>query len=141
MYKKTVTYTDYNDNERTEDFYFSFTKAELLDKQMSVAGGYATVIDNIAKTKDLPAMIKIFKELVMEAYGVKSDDGRRFVKSEELTREFMETPAFSEIYMGLVTDDEAAAEFINKVFPSSLVAEIEKAKKENPTVSNIPSKT
>lgn len=141
MYKKTVTYTDYNDNERTEDFYFSFTKAELLDKQMSVAGGYATVIDNIAKTKDLPAMIKIFKELVMEAYGVKSDDGRRFVKSEELTREFMETPAFSEIYMGLVTDDKAAAEFINKVFPSSLVAEIEKAKKENPTVSNIPSKT
>ncbi len=141
MYKKTVTYTDYNDNERTEDFYFSFTKAELLDKQMSVAGGYATVIDNIAKTKDLPAMIKIFKELVMEAYGVKSDDGRRFIKSEELTREFMETPAFSEIYMGLVTDDKAAAEFINKVFPSTLVAEIEKAKKENPTVSNIPSKT
>lgn len=141
MYKKTVTYTDYNDNERTEDFYFSFTKAELLDKQMGVAGGYAAVIDNIAKTKDLPAMIKIFKELVMEGYGVKSDDGRRFVKSEELTREFMETPAFSEIYMGLVTDDKAAAEFINKAFPSTLIAEIEKVKKENPTVSNIPSKT
>ena len=141
MYKKTVTYEDYNGVERTEDFFFNLTKAELTEMQVSVAGGYAAMIDNIAKAKDTAAMINIFKELIIKSYGIKSDDGRRFIKRPELTQEFMDTPAFSATYMDLVTDDKAAAEFINKVIPKSLAAEVEKLKNENPTVSNIPAKT
>lgn len=117
MLKKTITYTDYNDQEVTEDFYFNLTKAELLDMEMTTAGGMAEMIDSIVKAKDTVSIVNVFKELIRKSYGKKSPDGKRFMKSEELFREFSETEAYSQIYMELATDADAAAAFVNGVIP------------------------
>lgn len=126
MYKKTITYEDYNGETRTEDFYFNFNKAELVEMELSTAGGLTNLITKITNAKDGPTIIKIFKKLVLDAYGERSDDGRRFIKSKELSEAFSQTPAYSEIFMELSTDDEAAAKFINGIIPADLAAEVAK---------------
>ncbi len=120
MYKKTLTYTDFNGVERTEDFYFNFTKAELMDMQFSKDGGLLETIKKIINAKDTNALIALFKETVIKAYGVKSEDGRRFIKNDQIREDFMATEAYSDIYLELATDSDAAADFINKVLPAGL---------------------
>ena len=120
MLKKTITYTDYDGNERKEDFYFNLNKAEIMEMEMSTAGGMAESIQKIVDAKDTPAIIRVFKDLVLKAYGVKSDDGRRFVKSKELSEEFAQTEAYSQIFMELATDADAAAKFVNGIVPADL---------------------
>ena len=131
MYKITETYTDYDDNQRTEDFYFNYSEAELADMQFSVPGGLAGMIDKIIKTNDMPELVKLFRELIQKAYGEKSNDGRRFMKSPELTKEFTETVAYSQIYIRLATDSKAAQEFINKVVPKSMKDKMQQANQQN----------
>lgn len=131
MYKITETYTDYDDNQRTEDFYFNYSEAELADLQFSVSGGLAGMIDKIIKTNDMPKLVELFRELIQEAYGEKSNDGRRFMKSPELKKEFTETVAYSQIYMRLATDSKAAQEFINKVVPKSMKDKMQQANQQN----------
>ena len=123
MYKKTVTYTDFNGVERTEDFYFHFTKAELMDLNLSTEGGLLEIIKTIVKAKDTPELVKLFKKTILLAYGIKSEDGRRFKKSDEIREDFMSTEAYSEIYMELATDADEAARFINGVLPADLVTQ------------------
>ena len=130
MYKKTITYTDYNDVQRTEDFYFSLSEAEITEMQLGVEGGYAAMIEKIIKAQDTPALIKIFKELLLKSYGIKSDDGRRFIKSEKLSEEFTQTPAYSELYMMLATDDKQASAFIKNIMPAKLVAKANELEKQ-----------
>ena len=120
MLKLTETYTDYNGVERTEDFYFNLTKAEIMEMEMGTTGGFAEMIQRIIDAKDAPSIIKIFKDLVLKAYGQKSPDGRRFIKSEELSTEFAQTEAYSNIFMRLATDDKAAANFVNGIIPSDI---------------------
>ena len=91
MLKKEITYIDYNGVERTETFHFNLSKAELMDMEMSVTGGFGEMVNRIISTKDVPALMDIFKDLIRRAYGVKSADGRRFMKSKELTDEFVQT--------------------------------------------------
>ena len=117
MLKKTITYTDYNGVERTEDFYFNLTKAELMEMEIGTTGGMADMIKRIIDAKDAPAIIKIFKELVLKAYGEKSADGKRFVKSEEISNGFAQTEAYSQLFMELATDADAAAAFVNGIIP------------------------
>lgn len=117
MLKKTITYTDYNGNERTEDFYFNLTKSELAEAQFSVEGGYKEKLEQIVKSKDQSSIIKAFKELVLKAYGEKSDDGRRFMKSKEISDNFACTEAYDIIFMELATDAEKASEFVNGIMP------------------------
>ena len=131
MYKITETYIDYDDNQRTEDFYFNYSEAELADLQFSVPGGLAGMIDKIIKTNDMPKLVELFRELIQKAYGEKSNDGRRFMKSPELTKEFTETVAYSQIYMRLATDSKAAQEFINKVVPKSMKDKMQQANQQN----------
>lgn len=118
MLKKTITYTDYNGVERTEDFYFNLTKAELMEMEIGTTGGMADTIKKIVDAKDAPAIIKIFKELVLKAYGEKSADGKRFVKSEEISNGFAQTEAYSQLFMELATDADAAAAFVNGIIPN-----------------------
>lgn len=118
MLKKTITYTDYNGVERTEDFYFNLTKAELMEMEIGTTGGMADMIKRIIDAKDAPAIIKIFKELVLKAYGEKSADGKRFVKSEEISNSFAQTEAYSQLFMELATDADAAAAFVNGIIPN-----------------------
>ena len=118
MLKKTIAYTDYNGVERTEDFYFNLTKAELMEMEMSTTGGLAEMIDRIVKAQDGPAIIKVFKDLVLKAYGEKSPDGKRFVKSDEIAIAFAQTEAYSQLFMELATDPDAAAAFVNGIVPA-----------------------
>lgn len=120
MYKETITFTDYFGVERTEDFYFNLTKTELAEMQLSVNGGYASMLDRIVKAKDVPSLSKIFKEIILKSYGVKSDDGRRFIKNEQISEEFTQTAAYDQLYMKLITDDEFAATFCNGILPDGL---------------------
>ena len=117
MLKKTITYTDYNDVERTEDFYFNLTKAEIMEMELTTVGGLSAMIEKIVAAKDGPTIIKTFKDLVLKAYGEKSADGRRFIKSPEIAEAFSQTEAYSQIFMELATDDEAAAKFVNGIIP------------------------
>lgn len=120
MIKKTITYTDYSGNERTEDFYFNLSKAEVMEMEMSTTGGLAEMIQKIVAAQDSPAIIKIFKELVLKAYGEKSPDGKRFIKSEELSTSFSQTEAYSQLFMELATDADAAAKFVNGILPADM---------------------
>lgn len=134
MIKKTVTYTDYNGEQRTETFYFHYTEAEILDMEMSEEGSFADRIQRIIDAKDKTALMKLIKKFVIDAYGVKSEDGKRFMKNNELKTAFLECPAYSDIFMEMVTNDEIAAEFVNGVIPSTMkdrVAKLSNGKSTN----------
>ncbi len=124
MLKKTIAYTDYNGVERTEDFYFNLSKAELMEMELGTTGGYTEVLKGIINAKDTPSLIKIFKDLVLRAYGEKSVDGKRFIKSEELSEAFSQTEAYSTLFMELATDDKAASDFVNGIMPADLAKEV-----------------
>lgn len=130
MLKKTITYTDYNDVERTEDFYFNLSKAELMEMEMGTDGGLSEMINKIIATKDAPKVIQIFKKIVLMAYGEKSADGKRFIKSDEMREAFSQTEAYSNLFMELAMDENAAADFINGIVP----------KFENPNAIPAPAK-
>ena len=122
MLKKTITYTDYNGTERTEDFYFNLTKAEILEMELSTEGGLQQMIEKIIAAQDMPALSKYFKQIILISYGEKSPDGKRFIKNEKLREEFSQTEAFSQLYVDLATDDKIAADFINGVIPQEAAA-------------------
>jgi hypothetical protein len=119
MLKKTITYRDYNGVERKEDFYFNLTQAELTEMQMSVNGGLTEMINKLVSTQDAPAIIKVFKNLILKSYGEKSLDGKKFVKSEEISTAFLQTEAYSNLFMELATDADKAAEFFNGIIPTN----------------------
>lgn len=119
MYKKTLTYTDYNGESRTEDFYFNLNKAEIIDMQLSINGGFDSYIKKISAEQDTSKLIKLFKDLILRSYGEKSLDGKRFIKDMEKTIEFTQTEAFSDYYIMLATDANEAVAFIKGIFPSS----------------------
>lgn len=118
MIKKTITYTDYNGNHRTESFWFNLTKAEVTRMEMSVQGGMAEMIDRIIDAQDAPSLISTFETMIQKSYGVKTPDGRGFVKRPEDLEAFMATEAYSELFMELVTNATAAAEFVNGIMPN-----------------------
>ena len=117
MLKKTISYTDYDGNPRTEDFYFNLNKAELTEMEMSFNGGLVKVIEKIIAAQDSERLIKIFKDLILKAYGEKSNDGRRFIKNQEVRDNFAQTEAYSILFMELATNDVAAAAFVNGIAP------------------------
>lgn len=128
MLKKTITYVDYNSEERKEDFYFNLSKAEIMEMELSTTGGLAEMIQRIVAAKDAPAIIKIFKDLVLKAYGEKSPDGKRFMKVDDngkpLYIAFSQTEAYSQLFMELATDADAAAAFVNGIIPADMAKQI-----------------
>lgn len=122
MLKKTIPYTDYNGTERNETFYFNLSKAELMEMEMGTKGGFAEMLNGIIEAKDAPSIMKVFKEVILKAYGEKSPDGKRFMKSEEISLAFEQTEAYSNLFMELVTDADKAAEFINGIIPADVAA-------------------
>ena len=118
MIKKTIKYVDFNGVERTEDHYFNLTKAEITEMQLGVKGGLDKYIEEKVYENDTEAIIRIYKKLLLKAYGIKSEDGRRFIKSESISEEFSQTEAFSELFMELALNEQAAKEFMNNVMPS-----------------------
>ena len=120
MLKKTIKYKDFNGNEREEDFYFNLMQSEIAELESSTVGGFTESIQKIIQTQDVPEIIKQFKKIILKSYGEKSADGKRFIKSDELSEAFSQTNAYSELFMELATDDEAASAFINGIVPDEL---------------------
>lgn len=126
MVKKTITYIDYEGIERTEDFYFNLSRAELVMMESSRLGGMRSYYNRIVQAKDTVAIMECFKELIHESIGYKSDDGRRFIKSDEYAKEFEQTEAYSELILELLGDEKVALAFFKSIMPASLSEEIDK---------------
>ncbi len=120
MYVKEIEYTDFNGVARKEKFYFNLTKAEILDMELGKTGGLTEYVQKIIEAQDTPAIMALFKSLLLKAYGVKSDDGRRFIKSDAVREDFEQTQAFSDLYMMLALDDNEASKFINAIVPEDM---------------------
>lgn len=121
MLKKTITYTDYDGVERTEDHYFNLSKAELIMMDSEVIGGLRQRLEKIIQSKDNVAIMDVFRDLIHRSYGEKSADGKRFVKSEQMAIEFEQTEAYSELVMELLSDPSVAADFVNAIMPKGLI--------------------
>lgn len=132
MVKKTITYIDYNGVERTEDFYFNMNQAEILQLEMSVDGGWLEMVKRISSTQDAPAIMKVFSEVVNMSYGEKSADGRRFIKKPEITEAFVQTEAYANLFVELITHPDKFADFMNQVVETnqSRMASISKKESE-----------
>lgn len=130
MLKKTITYTDYNEVEHTEDFYFNLSKAELAELETTVPGGFGAMIDKIIKAGDTVKLAELFKDIICRSYGVKSDDGKRFIKNKETLDAFLESEAYSELYFELATNADKAAAFVTGILPKDIRALAEKANTE-----------
>jgi hypothetical protein len=120
MLKKTIIYKDFDDNERTETFYFNLSEAEVAEMELSTKGGLTTMINKIIEDQDSEKIIQTFKDIIVKSYGEKSADGKYFVKSKELSNAFTQTMAYSNLFMELATSPEAATAFITGILPGKL---------------------
>ena len=120
MVVKKIKYTDFNGVEREEEFMFNLTEAEITEMELTTEGGLSDSIKKIVSAQNTPQIIETFKMLLLKSYGEKSADGRRFVKSEDLSKEFTQTNAYSQLFMKLATDDKSAVAFINGIIPESM---------------------
>lgn len=120
MYTLTKTYTDWNGMERTEEFRFNLTKAALMEMQYEQEGGMREYLQKIIDSKNQKELMKMFKDLVLRAYGEKSDDGKYFIQNEETKARFAATPVYSDLFMELSTDSNKASEFVNGIMPVDL---------------------
>lgn len=130
MYEKKIKFKGYDGVEREQSFFFNLTKAELLDMQFEIQGGFVDRVKRIIEIKDQPTIIKIFKEIILKSYGEKDDDGIHFNKVDPVTGRrlvdrFIETEAYSNLYVELATNEKVAADFINNVIPEDLAKEAE----------------
>ena len=119
MVVREYEYEDFNGTKRKEKYYFDLSEAEVMEMEMSISGGLAETIQRIVEAQDAPEIIKIFKEIIFKAYGEKSPDGKYFNKSEELSKAFSHTKAYSMLFMELATDSVKAAEFMNGIIPDN----------------------
>ena len=145
MIAKTIKYKDYNGENREEKFYFNLSKAEVTEMELSTEGGLAEKIQAIINANNTPEIIKLYKELILKAYGEKTADGRRFRKVDDeghrLSIAFSETEAYSTLFMELANDDVKAAEFVNGIMPVDLNQEeinkeVNKLKNQNDTINS-----
>lgn len=128
MYVREMEYVDFNGVTRKEKFYFNLTKAEVLNMELGKAGGLTEYIKKIIEAQDTPTIMSLFKKLLLTSYGVKSDDGRRFIKNDQVREDFEQTQAFSDLYMLLALNDDEASKFVNGIMPSDMqISEAQKA--------------
>lgn len=130
MLKQTITYTDYDGMERTEDFWFNLSKTELTKLDAELPGGVLGVLRKIIDKKDRKALVDFIETLILRSYGEKTLDGKRFVKTPEMSEEFMQTPAYDELFMNILSDTDSQTSFINGVIPQSMAKEIEQTDKK-----------
>lgn len=138
MFKKTVKYADWNGVEKEKDLYFNLTETELNKLQMSFPGGLGWILDKIVKEKDNVEIIKMFDIVVEKSYGVKSPDGERFMKGNDIYKAFEESVAYDEFFKWLVVDNNAAT-FFNSIIPPEFAAKMKEAEAAQTTA--LPSNT
>ncbi len=130
MLKKTIKYTNYNGEEQIEDFYFNLSKAELTEMELSTTGGYGEMLQGIVAAEEHTKLVPIIKDIIFKSYGEKSADGKRFMKSPELSTAFSQTEAYSELFMEIATDADASAAFVNGIIPTDVQQKVEEATKK-----------
>ena len=121
MYRDHRTYVDFNGVERTEDFYFNLSKAEIADMELSTTGGIKDMVNKILEAKDQAKLVSLFKDLIRMAYGVKSEDGRNFIKNDKVREDYFSTNAYSDLYMELATNDQFASQFFEAILPVTAI--------------------
>ena len=136
MVVKKIKYVDFNGVEREEEFMFNLTEAEITEMELTTDGGLSDSIKKIISAQDTPQIIETFKMLLLKSYGQKSADGRRFIKSEELSKEFTQTNAYSQLFMELAYDDNAAIAFINGIIPESMRDRVDENNSDNASPAN-----
>lgn len=136
MHKETITYTDYDGVERKETFYFNLSKAEITEMELSVAGGLSTALKIIVEKKNIPQVIKTIKDIIIRSVGIKSADGRRFLKSDEIREDFLQSEAYSELFMKMLSDADYAAAFMRAIVPADLAKAVEEYEKSHPETAN-----
>ena len=135
MLKKTITYTDFNGQTRTEDFYFNLSKSEIILLETTTPGGYTAMLQRIVDSKDNIELMKVFTDLIKRSYGVKSEDGKRFVKSEQALEDFVNSAAFDEMFTEFFTSDTAAAEFAKGILPKDALKGLPQDHKDSLTMA------
>lgn len=120
MLKKTISYTDYDGIDREEDFYFNLTESELMVMELSEDGGLKKMMEKIVREKNRPKLIEIFQKMIKLSYGEKSPDGRRFIKNDEISEAFSQTPAYDKLFMELATNEDSAINFIRGIVPPEM---------------------
>lgn len=127
MLKKTMTTVDFGGTERTEDYYFNLTKAEIMEMQLCTDGGFVETVKKIVEAKNQLELTRLFKKIICASYGVLSPDGRKFVKNQQVLDDFMATQAYSDLYIELLSGDGKAAEdFVDGILPKDLTNEAAK---------------
>lgn len=137
MLTKKMTYTDLNGVERTEEAMFGLRKSELLEMELSSYGGMTGMLQKIIEEKDQLKLVALFKSIIFKAYGEKSSDGRRFIKSEELSTAFSQTAMYDELYTELVTNTQAAIDFLVGIMPEEFTRDPEVQKEINNVIGKI----
>lgn len=117
MLKRTIKYEDFDGNPQEDTVYFNISKSELIELEMDYGDGFKSFLEKIIEAEDSKALVAEFKRIVLMAYGVRSEDGKRFIKSDELIKEFEQTAAYDSLFIELATDDGAAATFVNGILP------------------------
>lgn len=131
MLKKTIKYTDYNGRERSEDFYFNLSKAEIAEMELTTQGGLQNMLSRFIKAEDQPSLFKVFKEFILKTYGERDVDGKRFIKNNgELAKAFVETEAYSELFIELISSPNAMSDFVLAVIPADMAAKMPKDPEE-----------
>lgn len=133
MLKREIKYEDYDGNQTSDIFYFNLSKVELIELEVEQKQGFDRVLQHIIDTKDNKELIKIFKQIILMAYGVRSDDGKRFIKSEQLKEEFTQTEAYNALFMELASDDTAAYDFLTGLLPRDMSENISKKELQEKT--------
>jgi len=126
MIKKTIVYTDFNDQTVTEEHYFNLSRAELIELEISTEGGYGAFLEGVSQSKDNAFIFQQFKKILLDTYGKKSEDGKRFLKSAEISKEFEESEAYSQLIFDFFTDPEAAGKFFTELVPTGMLEEAKK---------------
>ena len=117
MLVQRIDYVDFDGNKRSEDHHFNFTEAEIQEMNLKTPGGLKARLEKIVQEMDQERLVSYFKSLILDSYGVKSDDGRRFIKSKELSEAFSQTGAYNKLFMQLTTDTNAAIKFVKGIIP------------------------
>lgn len=138
MLKKTIVYTNFNDEQVSEDYYFHLSKAELIELEMSYEGGLSESLKEIVASEDGKAIIAEFKNIILMSYGQRSADGKRFIKNQLLREEFESSEAYSTLFVELVTDADAAAKFISGIIPSDMAEEAVRLSSQAIALSPVP---
>jgi hypothetical protein len=136
--KKTITYQDHNGETVSEDFFFHLSKAELVELELSHQGGLSAALQRIIEAEDGKGIIAEFKKIILGAYGKRSEDGRRFIKNQEIREEFESSEAYSALFMELVTNTDAAVEFVNGVIPTGMLEEAARIADNPPVIAAVP---